>query len=144
VTRPTFDEYYLGMLPLVASRATCPRRQVAAILVDVEGKLVSTGYNGVPSKMPHCTDPTTRCAGATDVTGDNTKCIAIHAEMNAISQARSSRRTPHTLYCSTAPCFDCAKIIITEGVRKVVAASSYADERGLQLLRQAGVQIIVL
>ena len=137
MSRPSIDEYYLSLLPLIASRATCPRRQVAAILVDKGGKLVATGYNGVPSGLPHCID--TPCAGAADQSGDTTRCIAIHAEVNACSQARASRRLPYTLYCSTTPCFDCAKVLITEGVKRVVAASTYTDERGLELLAQAGV-----
>lgn len=139
--RPSIDDYYLAMLPLIASRATCPRRQVAAILIDNAGKLVSIGYNGPPSGMAHCID--TPCAGAEDKSGDTSRCIAIHAEMNALSQARASRRLPHTLYCSTTPCFSCSKILITEGVKRVVTASEYVDQSGADLLRQAGVVIEV-
>jgi len=142
VSRPSIDSYYLAMLPLVASRATCPRRQVAAILVDQDGKLVSIGYNGVPSGLPHCIDEP--CPGASDKPGDTSRCISIHAEMNALSQARASRRSPHTLYCSTTPCFNCAKMLVTEGVKRVVAASSYADTRGIELLSQAGVMVEII
>ena len=141
MVRPNIDSYYLAMLPLIASRATCPRRQVAAILVDERGKLVSIGYNGVPTGLPHCID--TPCAGAGDASGDTSRCIAIHAEVNAMLQAQASRRRPHTLFCSTTPCFNCAKMLIAEGVRRVVALSAYADERGLALLSQAGVQVDV-
>ena len=141
MVRPNIDSYYLAMFPLIASRATCPRRQVAAILVDECGKLVSIGYNGVPTGLPHCID--TPCAGAGDASGDTSRCIAIHAEVNAMLQAQASRRHPHTLFCSTTPCFNCAKMLIAEGVRRVVALSAYADERGLALLSQAGVQVDV-
>ena len=140
--RLSIDAYYLSMLPLIASRATCPRRSVAAILVDAGGKLVSIGYNGVPGGMAHCID--TPCAGASDKSGDTTRCIAIHAEQNALSQARSSRRSPHTVYCSTTPCFECAKMLVTEGVRRVVALSEYPNQSGVELLRQAGVTIDVM
>jgi deoxycytidylate deaminase len=139
--RPSIDDYYLAMLPLIASRATCPRRQVAAILVDKIGKLVSIGYNGVPSGMAHCLD--TPCPGANDTPGNTGRCIAIHAEMNALSQAGASRRLPHTLYCSTTPCFDCAKMLITEGVKRVVATSAYADLSGVELLRSAAVTVCI-
>ena len=138
-SRPSIDEYYLAMLPLITSRATCPRRKVAAILVDDGGRLVSIGYNGVPSGLAHCID--TPCAGASDQSGDTTRCIAIHAEMNALSQARASRRSPRTLYCSTEPCFECAKLLIAEGVKRVVAASTYPDKRGVNLLLQAKVEV---
>jgi dCMP deaminase len=139
VSRPSIDAYYIAMLPLIASRATCPRRQVAAILVDERGRLVSIGYNGPASGMLHCID--TPCAGAADKSGDTSRCIAIHAEMNALSQAKDSRRTPHTLYCSTDPCFECAKLLITEGIKRVIAASAYTDLRGVNLLNQAGVSV---
>ena len=141
MSRPPLDEYYLSLLPLVASRATCPRRKVAAILVDASGKLVSIGYNGVPSGMPHCIDEP--CAGALDPSGDTRRCIAIHAEINAVSQARASLRKPHTLYCSTTPCFECAKVLVTEGIKRVVAASRYTNTAGVDLLRQAGVTMCV-
>jgi deoxycytidylate deaminase len=134
--------YYLSMLPIIASRATCPRRRVAAILVDEGGKLVAIGYNGPPAGMKHCID--VPCPGATDPGGDTSRCRAIHAEMNALSQARASRRLPHTLYCSTTPCFTCAKLLITEGVRRVVAASDYQDRTGVELLGEAGVAVEVL
>lgn len=142
MSRPSIDEYYLSMLPLVASRATCPRRQVGAILVDADGKLVSTGYNGPPAGMPHCID--TPCPGAADKSGDTTRCIAVHAEVNAIHQAGSSRRAPRTLYCSTTPCFDCAGMLITEGIREIVATSAYSDQCGVERLRQAGVMVQIV
>ena len=141
MSRPSIDDYYLAMLPLIASRATCPRRQVAAILVDCGGKLVAIGYNGPPAGMHHCLD--VPCPGVTDPSGDTGRCIAIHAEMNALSQAQASRRLPHTLYCSTTPCFNCAKMLITEGVKRVVVTSEYADQSGADLLRQAGVTMCV-
>lgn len=141
MSRPDIDSYYLAMLPLIASRATCPRRQVAAILVDSSGKLVSIGFNGVPSKMPHCTD--VPCAGADGISGDTSRCIAIHAEMNAVEQASASRRFPCTLYCSTTPCFECAKMLITKGITRVVATSSYPNQQGAELLKQAGVTLEV-
>lgn len=141
MTRPSLDEYYLAMLKLVASRATCRRRQVAAILTDAKGVLISTGYNGVPSGMPHCIDAP--CRGATDQAGNNDNCLAIHAEQNCLLRAGDRLRYAHTLYCSTVPCFNCAKLVVSAGIKKVVAASVYADQRGLELLRQAGVMISV-
>ena len=142
MSRPSIQEYYLSILPLVASRATCPRRQVGAILVDADGKLVSTGYNGPPAGQPHCID--TPCPGAADKSGDTTRCIAVHAEANAIHQVGSSRRAPCTLYCSTTPCFDCAGMLIAEGIREIVTTSAYSDQRGVERLQQAGVTVRVV
>lgn len=140
--RPDIDNYYLRMLPLVAARATCPRRAVGAVLVDQHGRLISIGYNGVPSGMPHCTD--TPCPGANDSTGNTSRCLAIHAEANALSQAKASRRLPHTLYCSTTPCFECAKLLITERIQRIVAASQYPNQMGEQLLITAGVRVDIV
>ena len=141
-SRLSIDSYYLAMLPLIASRATCPRRRVAAILVDSTGRLVSIGYNGVPAGMPHCIDHP--CPGATDKSGNTTRCIAIHAEVNALSQARASRRLPYTLYCSTTPCFECAKMLITDGIQRVVATSAYTNTDGVDLLHQAVVTVDIV
>ncbi len=142
MSRPSINAYYAAMLPIIASRATCPRRQVGAILVDDSGKLVSIGYNGVPSGVQHCTEHP--CSGAKDVSGDNSRCIAIHAETNAVLQAADSRRRPWTRYCSVAPCFNCAKLLITAGIRKVVALELYHnDMSGVWLLEQANVKVYV-
>jgi len=115
---------------------------VAAILTDEKGVLLSAGYNGVPSGLPHCID--TPCAGATDQPGNNDQCLAIHAEQNCLLRAGDRLKQGHTLYVSTTPCFNCAKLIISAGIRKVIAASNYADERGLELLAQAYVDYEVI
>lgn len=140
--RPSLDEYYLRMVSLVASRGTCPRRQVGAVLVDDHGKLVATGYNGPPAGMDHCTDHP--CAGANDRSGDNSRCIAVHAEVNAVLQAQASRREPWTLYSSATPCFNCAKVLITAGVKEVVSQSVYqGDVEGLYLMARAGIRTFI-
>jgi dCMP deaminase len=140
--RPSLDEYYMTMVRLVATRGTCPRRQVGAVIIDLHGKLVSTGYNGPPAGVPHCTE--FPCAGSQDKTGDNTRCIAVHAEVNAVLQAQASRREPWTLYCSTTPCFGCSKVAITAGVKEVVAESVYrGDVEGLYLMSRAGIPVFI-
>lgn len=139
--RPTLDEYYLAMLALVASRGTCPRRQVAAILVDSHGQLISTGYNGNAAGRAHCIE--VPCAGATSE--DRSKCEAIHAEANAILQAAGNQRAPHTLYCSTTPCFNCANLLASIGIKKVIAATLYKyDTKGCRLLERAGCKVLVM
>ncbi len=140
--RPSIDDHYLEMVALVASRATCPRRSVGAVLVDDRGRLVSTGYNGPPSGMAHCTERP--CAGAASIGGAREACDAVHAECNALLQAQASRRSPHTLYVSVTPCFFCAKMLVTAGVRRVVALAAYKhDKYGVDLLLRAGVELEV-
>lgn len=136
--RPSLDKYWLSMLPLISSRGTCPRRQVAAILVDKDGRLVSTGYNGSAPGAPHCF--TTPCAGSPLLNGLRDDCEALHAEANAVMQATSSRRVPWTLYCDLSPCFSCAKLMLAADIQDVVACITYAhDRRGPDLLVRNGV-----
>lgn len=142
MSRPNIDEYFLAMLPLVASRGTCPRRQVACILVDDKGRLVATGYNGNPPGAFHC--DVTPCPGSPVVGGERSACEAIHAELNAVVQAGSSRREPCTAYCSLTPCRPCAAALLSVGVKRVVALDRYKyDDAGPTLLARAGVELEV-
>jgi len=140
--RISLDDYYAQMLGLVSSRSTCARRRVAAILVDAHGVLLSAGYNGVPRGMTHCTDAP--CPGAGDATGNNERCMAIHAEQNCLLRAGDKLAQAHTLYVGTSPCLNCAKLIVSSGVRRVVQLSAYADQRGVELLISAGVTVDTL
>jgi dCMP deaminase len=119
MARQTIEQYYLEMLHLVASRATCRRRKVASIITDEQGRVLSTGYNGVPSGAIHCID--SPCSGV------------IHAEQNALLQCRQIDRA-HTIYCSVSPCFTCCKLIANTPIQRIIFAEQYSDERGLWLL----------
>lgn len=136
--RPSKKEYYLQMLKLVASRSTCVRRAVGAIITDKDGHVLSTGYNGVPRNFEHCTD--VPCSGASDTAGDTTKCLAVHAEQNAILQC-SNLNDAHTLYCSNLPCFVCAKLLCNTNIEVVICEEDYADKRGIDLLLEKGCYI---
>jgi dCMP deaminase len=141
--RPTIDEYWIAMLPLIASRGTCPRRQVSCILVDERGRLVATGYNGNPPGSLHCTE--SPCPGSPVVKGLRMDCEAVHAELNAVIQAGDSRRTPWTAYCSLTPCRPCAAALLSIGVKRVVALERYKyDNAGPALLAKAGVMLDVV
>jgi dCMP deaminase len=143
MSRPSIDAYWSAMIPLVAARATCPRRSVGAILVDDKGQIVSSAYNGNPAGAAHCIDEP--CAGSPIVNGLRDDCAAIHAESNAVAQALGSRRTPCTLYCSVTPCFQCAKLLLAIGVRRVVALECYKhDDRGPAFLTRNGIEVVVL
>jgi dCMP deaminase len=138
--RPTLDEIYILMLSIFAKRATCSRRQVACILVDSMGRMLATGYNGVPRGFTHCTD--TPCPGATDSHGDNRNCEAVHAEQNAILQCKDLDKV-FTAYCSCTPCFECAKMLANlPALRIVRVAEEYADTRGKEILLRADIRVI--
>lgn len=136
--RPSIREYFLLMLTLVASRSTCTRRKVGAIIVDENNKVLATGYNGVPKNFPHCID--SPCAGATDTPGNNDNCMAVHAEQNALLQCVDIDRA-RIMYCSCIPCFACAKIIANTKISYVVCIEKYADTRGLAVLLQANIVV---
>lgn len=138
--RPSLTEYYLDMLELVASRSTCIRRRVGAIITDAKGHVLSTGYNGVPKNFDHCISHP--CTGATDLPGNNTNCLAVHAEQNALLQCMDIERA-HTMYCSCIPCFICAKMIANTNIELIVAVEEYADTRGKDILIEAGIVIHV-
>ncbi len=138
--RLTHDEYYLKMLEIVAARSTCVRRAVGAILVDEKYKVLSTGYNGVPSGFSHCTD--VPCLGAQDPSGDSRRCMAIHAEVNVVVQC-TRLDLARILYVSCTPCFMCAKMLCNTPVRRIVSTEEYGESDGLNALRQAGIELLV-
>lgn len=143
------DEYYLEMLKLVASRGTCIRRQVGAIIVDIRGHVLSTGYNGVPAGFPHCGFAKLGdhggkiCEGAGDPPGDSRRCLAVHAEQNALMQCIDLNRA-HTFYVSCTPCFGCAKMIANTSIKQVVCIEKYADSEGMAVLEAAGIAVSTL
>lgn len=137
--RPSLDQTYLKMLDVFAQRSTCRRRQVAAIITDSRGRVLSIGYNGVPSRFEHCTD--VPCLGAQDPPGDTTRCLAVHAEQNALLQCQDLNQA-HVIYCSCLPCFTCAKLICNTPIKGVVCAAPYADEAGFNLFVQKQLMII--
>lgn len=137
--RPSNDEYYLAMLRLVSSRSTCGRRSVGAILVDERNRVLSTGFNGVPTGFPHC-DETTPCAGRFDEKGDTRRCLAVHAEMNAILTCHRLDLA-YTLYVSCSPCKTCALALCNTGVRRILCLEAYADDAS-QILKSAGIELV--
>ena len=136
--RPSKHDYFLEMLNLVARRSTCIRRSVGAIITDQEGHILATGYNGVPINFDHCISHP--CRGAGDNPGDTSKCMAIHAEQNAILQCSALERA-HTLYCSNLPCFVCSKMLANTNIKVVICQEDYADHSGFDILIEAGMSV---
>ena len=117
----------------VATRATCPRASVGAVLTRRK-RILTTGYNGAPRGVPHCLD-----VGCTMVDGH---CLrATHAEANAIVQGalHGVSLEGATAYCTHQPCAGCSKLLISAGVERIVFRDAYPDPVGEMLLREAGV-----
>lgn len=122
----------------VASRATCPRAHVGAVVV-FERRILTTGYNGSPPSTSHCTD-----MGCLMVDGH---CLrATHAEANAIVQgAHHGVRLNHgTLYTTHRPCAGCTKLLITAGIERVVYEHHYLDPVAETLFAEAGTIVVRL
>ena len=134
--RLSHDDYYLTMLKLVAARATCARRAVAAIIVDEHFEVLSTGYNGVPRGFTHCID--SPCLGASDPPIDTRRCLAVHAEINALLQCKDLRRA-YCIYVSCTPCFECAKAIANTSIQRVVSLEAYSGA-GIAVLQEKGIK----
>jgi dCMP deaminase len=130
-----FDKRYLEMARVWAKNSYCIRRQVGAILVK-DNMIISDGYNGTPSGFENICE---------DETG-TTKPYVLHAEANAITKVARSNNSSEgaTLYVTTSPCVECAKLIIQAGIRRVVFYDKYRIEDGLNLLKKAKVEICYL
>ncbi len=146
MNRVSWDDYFLDLARATASRATCSRRQHGAVIVQGR-RIVSTGYNGGPSGYPHCLDGACPRANSDAPQGhDYERCIAIHAEANAVMFAAPSERDGASLYCTGAPCFGCAKLIANSGLSEVVASSGRYEgwDETRDFLRTAGVRVRLL
>ncbi len=134
----------MSMAALAATRSTCVRRRVGAVVVK-DRMVLSTGYNDTPRGLRNCGEGGCgRCAGeAPPGTGHDT-CLCIHAEQNAILQAayHGVSIAGAVLYCTHQPCLVCAKMIANAGIRTVVYAGDYPDPAASRLLRDAGVELV--
>ena len=129
--RPSWDEYFKTLANEVATRTTCKRRAVGAVIVKDRRKL-ATGYNGAPAGLDHC--DVVGCARENVASGTHHElCRAVHAEQNAIIQAALHGISIEgaTLYCTHQPCILCAKMMINARVIKVVYQQSYPDSTAL-------------
>ena len=120
----------------VATRATCPRASVGCVLTR-ERRILTTGYNGAPRGVAHCTE-----VGCLLV---NDHCQRVtHAEANAIVQAalHGVSLQDAAAYCTHQPCINCSKLLISAGVKKIVYATPYPDPIASDLLAEAGVRLV--
>ena len=106
---------------MAKSFSTCSRKQYAAVVVDNDGRVVGMGYNGSPSGMEHCVDGGCPRVYAGVEHGSNyDNCIAVHAEANALIYSDIALRKGATLIVNGPPCYGCAKLIATAGIKRVV------------------------
>ncbi|MCK9310844.1 MAG: cytidine/deoxycytidylate deaminase family protein [Bacteroidales bacterium] len=141
--RPSVDVYFINIAKVVATRATCLRHTVGAVIAK-DKRILSTGYNGAPRSTEHCLDIGCIRIRENIPSGKNhEKCRAVHAEQNAIIQAaiHGVSIAGATLYCTHQPCILCAKMLINSGIERVVFEHSYPDTNALDILKEAGIKI---
>jgi dCMP deaminase len=134
--RPSWDDYFLQIARTVATRATCPRASVGCVLTR-DRRILTTGYNGAPRGVPHCTE-----VGCMIV---HEHCQrATHAEANAIVQGalHGVGLAGATAYCTHQPCVNCTKLLISAGVERVVYEIAYPDPVATVLLAEARVDVV--
>lgn len=141
-TRPNWDEYFMNIAKVVASRSNCIKRKVAAIIVK-DKRVISTGYNGTPRGAKNCNEGgCPRCNSMAKSGTALEDCLCSHGEENAITQAayHGTSVKGATIYSTFAPCLLCTKMIINSGIAEVVYNRDYPlNERSLSLLRECGV-----
>ncbi|MFC1851390.1 cytidine/deoxycytidylate deaminase family protein [candidate division CSSED10-310 bacterium] len=134
--RVSWAEYFMNIARQVATRSTCDRKHVGAVIVR-DKMILSTGYNGSIRGMPHC-----------DQIGhqmENGHCVAtIHAEANAIIQAARNgvKIDGAEIYITASPCWNCFKMIANVGIKKIYYQEFYRDERSLEVAKHLGMELI--
>ena len=126
----------MGIAEVVASRATCDRKHVGAVIVR-DRTILSTGYNGSIRGLPHC-----------DEVGhmmEDGHCVrTVHAEANAIAQAARNgvAIANATIYVTASPCWTCFKLIANAGITRICYGEFYRDERIFDFANQAGIELV--
>ncbi len=144
--RPSWDDYFMGICKLVATRSTCTRRKVGAVLIK-DKRILCTGYNGAPAGVPHCIQAGCLRAQLKVPSGEKHElCRGVHAEQNAIIQAayHGIKVEGSVLYCTNQPCSICAKMIVNAGIQKVYYTDGYDDPLTIEMFDNAGVELVRL
>ncbi len=142
--RPSWDDYFMNIARVVASRSNCVKRKVAAV-ITVDRRIISTGYNGTPRGTRNCNEGGCPRCNAFEAGGaDLGECLCSHGEENAITQAAYHGVSVRggTLYTTFCPCLLCTKMVINAGIAEVVYNADYPlGDVSLALLREAGVKV---
>lgn len=142
--RPSWDEYFMEITGVVASRSTCLRRKVGAVIV-MDKHILASGYNGAPRGLPHCAEVGCLRDKLQVPSGERHElCRGLHAEQNAIIQSavHGVSLAGATIYSTTQPCVLCSKMLINAQIRRIVFKGPYPDELSLALLKEAGIELL--
>ncbi len=143
-SRPDWQTYFFQIAKLVASRSTCLRRQVGAVLVK-DNRILSTGYNGAPAGITHCLERGCIRTELNIPSGERHElCRGLHAEQNAIIQAAYHGVSINgaDIYCTNQPCIICSKMLINAGIKKIYISNPYPDKLAEEMLTEASIPLI--
>jgi dCMP deaminase len=138
MSRVSWNRYFMNLAVQAATRSTCPRKSVGAVIVR-DKTVLSTGYNGSIRGAPHCTE--------VGCMMENDHCIrTVHAEANAIVQAarHGIRIEGSQIYVTASPCFSCFKLIVNAGIGTVYFGEFYRDEAVLRFADELGIALVPL
>ena len=142
MNRPSKDEYFMGIAKLVAKRSTCVRREVGCVIVDENYRIMSTGHNGVPPKVEHCTDKP--CKGATCASGTGLDlCRATHAEINALLFCGDITKV-YKVYTTLMPCIQCIKAILTSNCKEILYSQGYNTDNDEEIRKLCSYKGVIL
>jgi dCMP deaminase len=136
--RAGWHEYFMGIARQAATRSTCPRKHVGAVIVR-DRTVLSTGYNGSIRGLPHCED-----VGCEMEDGH---CVrTVHAEANAVLQAAKNGVGVDgaEMYTTASPCWNCFKLSANAGIRRIYFGEFYRDARAHQVAAEIGIELIDL
>ena len=141
--RPDWNQYFMEMAELAATRASCLRRKVGAVLVKNK-KVLATGYNGAPKDITHC--EVTGCLREEMEVPSGERheiCRGVHAEQNLVAQAafHGVKTEDSTVYCTHQPCIICTKILINAGIKKIYFKNAYSDQFAEKLLEESRIEL---
>ncbi len=144
--RPSWHEYFMSIARLVATRSTCLRRKVGAILVK-DKRILCTGYNGAPAGLKHCLEIGCLREKLGIKSGQRHElCRALHAEQNVLIQAayHGIAVSGSVLYCTNLPCSICTKMIINAGIKRIYYEEGYPDDLSRKMLEEAQIELVKL
>ena len=141
MSRPDNDTYFMRMADLVATRSTCLRRQVGAVIMK-EKRVLTTGYNGAPKGLKHCAE--VGCIRTQNNIESGTRhelCRGVHAEQNAVIQAAyfGASIKDASIYTTNFPCVMCAKILVNAGIIEVIYKDDYVDPLSKDIMNESKV-----
>ncbi|MEZ5063506.1 MAG: dCMP deaminase family protein [bacterium] len=136
--RVSWDEYFMNIARQVATRATCDRKSVGAVIVR-DKTILSTGYNGSIRGLPHCSE-------VGHLMEDGHCVRTVHAEANAICQAARNgvRIEGADIYTTASPCWSCFRLIANSSIRRIYYGEFYRDRRSLDVARELGLELVDL